>query len=264
MPFPDADRVLYESNPLDEVICQVKFPPILKIDAEEPAGFQEQIRADYPNYESKPSVRVTGNIPPQLAELLGSELPLVGKKAHEFSSRDELWKLSLTRNFFALTCKRYERWEEFRRRVEAGLVALQRTFAPAYFTRIGLRYQDNISRSRLGLAETPWSELLKPAVAALLGANDIADDVMAVQTASLVNLPNDIGQAQFKFSRAAKPESGEADFLIDGDFFTEKQTEPTDVLARLDAFNRQARLFFRWCISDRLHHAMGPRPVPVL
>ena len=58
MPFPDATRVIFDANPLDEVICQVKFPPILRIETD-PAAFQDQIRAEYPNYESKPTVKLT-------------------------------------------------------------------------------------------------------------------------------------------------------------------------------------------------------------
>ena len=47
MAFPEVERVIYERNPLDEVICQLRFPAILKID-EPPIAFQEQIRTRYP------------------------------------------------------------------------------------------------------------------------------------------------------------------------------------------------------------------------
>src|SRR4051794_35988880 len=55
MAFPDAPRVLYEINPLDEVVCQLKFPPVLRIDAEMPVGFQEAIRAQFPLYRAEPT-----------------------------------------------------------------------------------------------------------------------------------------------------------------------------------------------------------------
>ena len=50
MPFPEVERVIYARNPLDQVVCQLRFPPILKIDAEIPAGFQDRVREDYPNF----------------------------------------------------------------------------------------------------------------------------------------------------------------------------------------------------------------------
>ena len=47
MPFPDAKRIIFRKNPLTEVVCQLRFPPILKIDAEVPANFQEAIRTEF-------------------------------------------------------------------------------------------------------------------------------------------------------------------------------------------------------------------------
>lgn len=52
MPFPPTPRVRYELNPIQEVICQLRYPPILRIGAEAPAAFQEVIRKDYPLYSS--------------------------------------------------------------------------------------------------------------------------------------------------------------------------------------------------------------------
>jgi hypothetical protein len=48
--FPAAERVIYDVNPLEEVICQLRFPPILKIDEATLADFQECVRNSYPFY----------------------------------------------------------------------------------------------------------------------------------------------------------------------------------------------------------------------
>ena len=37
---PEAEWVIYETNPLHEVICQVRFPRILKLETETPIEFQ--------------------------------------------------------------------------------------------------------------------------------------------------------------------------------------------------------------------------------
>ena len=44
MPFPVTKRIIYKKNPLVEVICQLRFPPILSIDTEIPARFQGAIK----------------------------------------------------------------------------------------------------------------------------------------------------------------------------------------------------------------------------
>ena len=43
MAFPDVARVLYRRNPIELAVCQFRFPPILRIDAEIPSQFQERI-----------------------------------------------------------------------------------------------------------------------------------------------------------------------------------------------------------------------------
>src|SRR5258708_3090502 len=53
--------------------------------------------------------------------------------------------------------------------------------------------------------------------------------------------------------------SAKPTYIIDCDFFTEKQTETKVVGNVLDAFNRRAGHLFRWHITQRLHAAMDPR-----
>ena len=48
--FSNEPRCIYRSNQLAEVICQLRFPEILKIPTETPAAFQDAIREDFPRY----------------------------------------------------------------------------------------------------------------------------------------------------------------------------------------------------------------------
>lgn len=52
--FGSEDRYQYIAPPLIEVICQLRFPAILSIAAQDPAAFQERIRGSTP---STPSAR---------------------------------------------------------------------------------------------------------------------------------------------------------------------------------------------------------------
>ena len=60
MLFPPTQRVIYHENPLVEVVCQFRFPTILKIDAEIPVAFQEAVRSTFPDYT--PTVEHTHNV----------------------------------------------------------------------------------------------------------------------------------------------------------------------------------------------------------
>ena len=44
----EQSRQIYRRRQLLEVICQLRFPDILKIESTAPAEFQDQIRAEYP------------------------------------------------------------------------------------------------------------------------------------------------------------------------------------------------------------------------
>jgi uncharacterized protein (TIGR04255 family) len=73
MQFPDYERVIYERNPLNEVLCQLRFPSILKVTSQQPVEFQEVIRTDYPILNIKRPVELpVPNQTPELTTILGS------------------------------------------------------------------------------------------------------------------------------------------------------------------------------------------------
>jgi uncharacterized protein (TIGR04255 family) len=65
--FPEAPRVIFRKKPSEEVICQLRFPTILRISAEPPATFQERIRLHYPTFQEKPSIEFFAPLAPEMA-----------------------------------------------------------------------------------------------------------------------------------------------------------------------------------------------------
>lgn len=265
MAFPNAPRVVYECNPLDVVICQLRFPAILRIEAEPPARFQETVRSAFPNYDSPPSFQLPVGMPPELARSMFADL---GRKNHNFASQDQQWVLTLNREFLSLTCNSYSQWQDFKDRLTGPFGALLQEYRPAAFSRLGLRYRDVIRRSRLGLEDVPWQELLRPWISGVLGSDGVNDCVKATQSNCVIQLSEEIGSVQMTFGLFIEERTNDAGnkeqetvFLIDSDFYNDQQTEHDNVFNRLDALNRQAGLFFRWCITDRLHDALRPGPV---
>ncbi len=262
MPFPPSPRVVYQNNPLEEVICQLRFPTILKIGSELPSGFQDRIRSAYPLLKEKAPVEIAG-IPPEIAQLVAKGLPLRGGHAgYDFTSADQAWTITLTTEFLALTCRKYERWEDFLQHLTGPLDALLALYAPAFFTRIGLRYRDVIRRSQLGLDGVGWGELLRPPMAGVLACQDVADTVEHTAQEIVLRLEDEQSRVRVRHGLVKDEQSGEECYLIDCDFFLDKSTETSDAPSKLDFLNRQGRLFFRWCVKERLHNAMGPRLIP--
>ena len=123
-PFPETARVVYQRNPLAEVICQVRFPPVLRIEAELPAAFQERIRQRFPVYRGSESAGMLGGIavPDEIMQMVRDSFPgVLQKQPQAFASADEKWTVTLAKDFLALATTDYSRWENFRgtwRRIE--------------------------------------------------------------------------------------------------------------------------------------------------
>ena len=256
--FPAIDRVIYRKNPLIEVVSQVRFPQILRIDAELPTAFQERIREDYPEFNQSAQVPEVQGLPPTVAAALRSSPGFSARMAFEFMSADGIWKVTLNRDFLALTTSQYTKWEDFRHRLLHLLDALVKTYAPPYYSRIGLRYRDAIQRSVLGLDDTDWSALLIPEIASILTARTPRLDIPEAIGRFSVGLPDYDGRLGVTHGLATNEDTKEVGYLIDADFFTHKRTQPTEAVEILDDFNREAGRFFRWCITDQLHKAMQP------
>lgn len=260
MPFPDSPRVVYAKNTLDTVICQLRFPPILRIEAESPAVFQDIIRQEYPLFEER--ALSLPNLPQEIVGLIPAGLDVAlrtAKGGYEFGSADGRWVVSLTRDSLSLTSRHYERWEDFKEHFDTPLQALKEHYVPAFFSRVGLRYRNVIRKGELGLADVDWSELLAPHITGELASRSIADAIEHAARQVTIRL-KDGGRVNLQHGLVRGVETDEA-YVLDSDFFTEERTEVGDVLKSLDYYNRQAGRLFRWCISQRLHSAMDPRPI---
>jgi uncharacterized protein (TIGR04255 family) len=268
MPFPDAPREIYQINPIEEVICQLRYPAILNVDVRVPADFQERIRSTFPFYSQRQpqghfaAVPSDMGLPPELAAYLTKEMPLGGGRVvHEFVSEDRKWRLEVTRDALTLVCRSYDRWERFRERLEVALRAFHDIYSPVFYTRIGLRYQDVIRRSVLGLGQTGWAELLQPWIVGALDSPASEGDIEAMRTTILMKLSDDRGRLQVNHGLGVDDATKEQCYVIDADFFGDKRMEHNHATEYLNFLNSQSRLFFRWCIKEKLRQAMQPQPI---
>jgi uncharacterized protein (TIGR04255 family) len=248
-----------------EVVCQFRFPTILRIRERQLADFQDKIRNDYPVYsEQEPSIAVPAQVPKEMLAILEQiKMPLpLGLATQRFSTKDTLRFVSLSDQFMALAQTKYERWESFREEVSRVETALEQVYNPSFYSRIGLRYRDMISRSDLGLSEVGWRDLLRLQFIAELGDKDISGNIASIQTQTIVRIAEiPGGQIRLIHGLVERPGSDERRYVIDADFSVERKEGVDEPFKILDKFNRLAGQLFRWAISERLHNAMDPRPV---
>ena len=263
MPLPVSPRVVFNKNPLYSVMAEVRFPTILLIQANAPVEFQESVRAEFPGYSVVgPAV---GSLPPDIPEqvqaIIRSSLPgILGgvEKAHQFTTADGNWTVHLTSGSLSLTCKKYPRWEEFRRRLHSVFDPFMRIYRPPFASLIGLRYQNAIRRNALGLASVPWAKLLKPFIADELAADGI-DETEIINNVHRFELNlGSVGRVQVQHGVAMYKPTSERVYSIDNNFTSNQRVELNDVYTRLDAFNGYSGSLFRYCITDQLFDALEP------
>ena len=257
--FSNEPRYVYRHNQLADVICQLRFPEILTIDANPPVEFQEAIRNLFPKYAvnkevSAPKVTGTpGNMMLQKQNVTNN---------YQFTTADSNYRVNLTSKFISLSCNHYSSWEAFAQLLDGPLAAFIRIYQPALFERIGLRYINIISREALKLGDTPYNELFSDMYLGPLSSEQI--HASAVRKCSLdfeVSIPG--GQiAKIHAGPGLVTRNGHQDpepkFIFDQDLYIHKDVPVQYAASTLDALHSKAYPIFRGAITDVLHQAMGP------
>lgn len=262
MKLPDYQQVIYKHTPLIEVVGQLRFPTILKINNQEPFEFQEKIRFDYPIFQQYQSL----NLPAEIAAFvpqLGSITPQYN--TYYFLSENSKWRLSLDPNNLTLATFEYNRYEEFKEKFIKIINIFEKIYNPSFYVRLGLRYKDLILRSKLKMEkDKPWSALISPQIASELHSSELSGSIRTL----VKNLEIELEAGKVNFNHglviSQDPSKGniqEPGYLFDADFFVEGKINKEEIWNVFDTFNRTGGKLFRWSITDELHVAMEPQPI---
>lgn len=257
--FSMESRVRYRKNQLGEVVCQLRFPEILTIEANVPVDFQEAIREEYPRYsvsKETPMPKLTG-APGNLQ--LEKQPP---KNNYQFATADGVWRVNLTSRFISLACSRYTSWEEFAARLDKPLAAFIKLYRPAYFERVGLRYLNFISRNALQLEGTPFRELIQPQYLGLLGDEEVPEGATTRCTVDAELAIRGGCRAKIHAGPGLVKKPGvndkEPKFVLDLDLYMAGNMAVNLSAGALQTLHAQAGSIFRGAITDTLHDAMEP------
>ena len=260
--FSNENRCIYQNNQLAEVVCQLRFPEILTIQTTLPAQFQEAIRDEFPLYTSRKE-----NPAPKLAGTPGNmtlqkQDPVTN---YQFMSADGIWRVNLTSRFISLSCCKYTCWEDFAGKLDKPLVAFIKTYKPAFFERVGLRYVNFFSRKEMDLEGTPFSEMIQPCYLGLLGEEDVNESAVPRNSIDAeVNI-----RAGCKVKIHAGPglvrKNGKADsevkFVFDQDLYMPGKIPVNTSIGALQTLHAQADSMFRGAITPLTHRTMIPEEV---
>ena len=255
--FSQEPRCLYRNNQLAEVICQLRFPEILTINANPPAAFQELIRAEYPKY----AVRTEAS-GPRVGPIQTNRQPV---QNYQFATVDNAWRVNLTSRFISVSCSRYTNWETFAQKLDMPLAAFIKTYSPALFERIGLRYLNFFSRKELSMVEVPFREMFRDPYLGLLSDEELTetsagrssvDAELSIRGGCRAKIHAGPGRVN-----RGGVDDGEVKFIFDQDLFMNGNIPVNYAAGTLETLHSQAYSIFRGAITDTLHEAMDPTPL---
>jgi len=243
--FPEVSEIRLGKAPLVEVVCQVRFPPILRISEKdrEPVEFQDEIRESFPIVEVEHGflVRLPG------IGSGGTPSAEVQSKIYRFRSSDRQTTISLAADFYAVSTNRYTHWHDFAQQLSMADQAVQKVYKPAYATRIGLRYVNRLTPENTGCQSLhELYNLLNPELTTY-ARSDGWSDPREMQFRLL--LTDDPARLSLRTGHGY----GKDDlpyFLLDFDYFEEGELPLTDIVDRCDRYHELIYRAFRWCIPE--------------
>lgn len=264
MSFDKDKRVKFRRSPLDEVICQLRFPTILKIDQNLPVDFQSLIEERFPYVNdgidmSEPiETRFSGG--QELSFNVAINSLQQQRKFYSFSNEDNDTSVMLTRNSLSLSTQKYDCWENFRLLINFVLKAFVQCYGKKELTRVGIRYINAVSRK---FADTPWSDLIDKRLLGMMCDSDIGGYVKGLNSTLFLKYDDSSVNMQVRSGIFLKTNSNPAQevFLIDCDSFSIVKSDTDNVMALLERLHDKPSIFLRHAITEKLYKIMEPEEI---
>lgn len=233
--LPDVQEVEFERNFIKAAVCELRFPTLLEFETKPPVQLQKALRKDYPYYEPAQSVSVGPGV-------------VNRETSYLFKARKKDWTVSFKASAIALETSRYSNFEEFSERLE-NLFATSRSLLDTdFFTRVGLRYIDEIPIEDGELAGWVRDELVAPLTQGVYGTVEHFLQEVRGFTA--------IGRYTFRHGMVGSAPEERKVYNLDLDFYDENV--PFDsVLSMVSQFNQQSFRFFSWAIGPKARNRLG-------
>jgi uncharacterized protein (TIGR04255 family) len=252
--FPAVEDVHLKNAPVREVICQVRFPTILRITREEPVEFQDRIRKRFPVLEAERRVVIEteGMKPGGRAKFP----PTVFR----FHNRDRTRSVSLSPDFYALSVTDYEHWTDFSTCLDLVSGAAQEVYTIPYASRIGLRYINVLGTTLEGVNEfSGVLDLLRNELTVMLKTEVIPSPKLVHHR---IETFADGDQFTFRYGMIREGTPPEPQFLLDFDHYAEGELDLDDLISRCDQYHRHIYNAFRWCIAEGKLSFFQPASIP--
>ena len=172
--IPAAAPFRLEKDQLAQVLCQIRFSPVLLIRRDDAViAFQEAIRHTYPRYERQQ--QTTMLITPGGVQQQAADSPL-----HRFDDSKGVFTAVLSPEFVALETKQYADIDDFVSRVVDLARIVEELYEPDEIQRVGFRFINELRLTSLN----PKDEMraaIAPELLGSAGSDELVEAVFGVQ-----------------------------------------------------------------------------------
>ncbi len=240
-------------NPLKVVVAQVRYPMAHGLaDPAIQATIQRALADAYP-LSLDPVQEVTFAVTPQ-----GPTPPRTEQTAIRFGNQAGTGVIAIGPASASFETTRYEGWQTFLPEVERVLRLVAEHGAPTLFTRLGLRYVDELQLEGVATIDD-WAGLLSPT---LLGdASSLLRDPRVVETTQQGRLVLGDDEMRFRHAYVSRPaEAPSSVYVIDTDISTTGQNawDITAIVERMGRYHGwMTKVFGRSFLPEGLDRLGG-------
>ena len=241
---PLEDSKPGDNNLIRSVVCELRIPTLLELEERPPVQFQKAIRKQYPLYKSGKKVQMSAGGVEQTA-------------LHTFLDKKQRWTVTLKASALSLETRRYKSYEEFRNRLELIVAESRETRDSDFFTRVGLRYINELPVGQADLDGWVNPELVAPLLSGVLGEVDQLWQAVRGSSRSGKFLLQH-GLASFEREDEAPPQLENQRYVIDTDMYCE-DVEEDKLFNVLDQLHDDSFSLFHWAIGEKARSHIWPQ-----
>ncbi len=232
--LPEVPGAQFKKNFIKTAVCELRFPALLEFESKPPVQLQKELRKEFPNYERQQAVNVTD---PEEKEI-----------KHVLRSKKGDWWVAFKSYSIAVQTDRYTRFSDFSEKLKYVLDKSLPLLDTDFFTRIGLRYVNEIRIEDRKLPGWINDDLIAPIVHGTYGSVDRY--IQEVRGAT------ETGRFTFRHGIAGLEEGKQDIYLVDFDFYNEN-VQAEDAMPMVTEFNKEAFRFFQWAIGPKAKDRLG-------
>jgi uncharacterized protein (TIGR04255 family) len=232
---PEAEPVTFQRNVVRIAVCELRFPTLLRAESKIPESFHQALRKEYPWLEPPKRVRADANAG-------------VTETVHVLRSRNKKWRVTFRPSAIGVETDAYSSFEEFEARLTNVLESATKVIDSDYFTRVGLRYLNEIPFENQELQGWVNDALIAPFNMGIYGT--VAKYWQEVRGYAKS------GYYVFRHGLREEQDESKPSYTLDFDLYREN-VDVGDALACARALHRESFAFFAWSIGPKTREFMG-------